>query len=204
MERGAATQKAEPIWGGSPSAPLRWNAELLKALEWKRIEQLAAMYFRTLKFRVQEAAPGPDGGVDLRLFVDSSSTPAILVQCKAWNSWKVGVKEIRELFGVMAASGVNEGAYVTTSTFSREAAEFACGKNIVLIDGDDLLRKLLNLLPEDQNHILKAITSGDYRTPSCPSCGVKMVMRQSGTSGDSFWGCPRFPRCRSKIRMGGL
>lgn len=46
----------------------RWSSELLHALEWKRIEQLAAIYFRTLKFRVEEAAPGPDGGID-RAFI---------------------------------------------------------------------------------------------------------------------------------------
>jgi restriction system protein len=182
--------------------PTRWSRELLKALEWKRIEQLSAMYFRTLKFRVEEAPPGPDGGVDLRLYTGSSTTPEILVQCKAWNSWKVGVSEIRELFGVMAASGVNEAAYVTTSTFSRDAIEFSRGKNILLIDGDDLLRKLLNLMPEDQEHILRAITAGDYTTPTCPSCGVKMVKRQTGTSGELFWGCPTFPRCRGTIRIG--
>lgn len=102
----------------------------------------------------------------------------------------------------MAAEGVNEGIFVTTSTFTRDAAEFARGKNIALIDGADLLRKLQDLPPEDQEHILAAITTGDYTTPTCPSCGIKMVTRVAKTSGEGFWGCTRYPKCRARIQMG--
>lgn len=177
----------------------KWSLPLLRALEWKRLEQLSAVYFRTLKFRVEEAKPGPDGGVDLKLFSGTSASPGVLVQCKAWSSWKVGVKEIRELFGVMAAEGVDEGILVTTSSFSKDAVDFARGKNIALIDGEDLLSKLLSLPLEDQAHMLMLATSGDFTTPTCPSCGIKMVMRMAQGTGDAFWGCSRFPLCRSRI-----
>jgi restriction system protein len=180
----------------------RWNLALLRALEWRRLEELAAAYFRTLRFRVKEGPPGPDGGVDLRLYGSDSGSAGVLVQCKAWGSWKVGVKEIRELFGVMAGEGVSEGIFVTTSSFTDEAAEWARGKNITLIDGDDFLRKLRDLPAQDQAHILKLATSGDFTTPSCPSCRTKMVRRMAQGTGDSFWGCSRFPKCHSKIRIG--
>jgi restriction system protein len=179
-----------------------WNLALLRALEWRRLEELAALYFRTLGFRVKEGPAGPDGGVDLRLYSSDSARPGVLVQCKAWASWKIGVKEIRELFGVMAGEGVGEGTFVTTSSFTYEAAEWARGKNITLIDGDDLLRKLLDLPREDRAQMLKLATSGDFTTPSCPSCRIKMVRRMAQGTGDSFWGCSRFPKCHSKIRIG--
>jgi len=178
-----------------------WSLALLRALEWRRLEELAGVYFRTLRFMVKEGPPGPDGGVDLRLYGSDSGNAGVLVQCKAW-SGKVGVKEIRELFGVMAAEGVSEGIFVTTSSFTGEATEWARGKNIALIDGDDFLRKLLDLPAEDQAHILKLATSGDFTTPSCPSCRTKMVRRTAQGTGDSFWGCSRFPKCHSKIRIG--
>lgn len=178
-----------------------WNMPLLKALEWKRLEQLSAVYFRTLKFRVKESGPGPDGGIDLRLYTDATPTPGVLVQCKAWNSSKVGVKEIRELYGVMAAEGVSEAIYVTTKSFSKDAVEFARGKSIALMDGEDLLRKLRRLPAEDQAHILAGITSGDFMTPTCPSCGIKMVRRSAQGSDEAFWGCVRFPKCRSTLQV---
>jgi restriction system protein len=179
-----------------------WNIGLLKALEWKRLEQLSAVYFRTKGYRVEEAAPGPDGGVDLRLYLGAATTPAALVQCKAWQSWKVGVAEVRAHYGVMASEGVNEGIVVTTSHFTKEAVEWVRGKSLNLIDGDDLLKRLANLPPEDQAHILRLITSGDFTTPTCPSCGIKMVRRSAQATGDAFWGCTRFPKCRTTIRIG--
>jgi restriction system protein len=177
-----------------------WNLALLKALEWKRFEQLNGAYFRTLKFRVEEASPGPDGGVDLRLYVDEATASPILVQCKAWNTWKVGVKQIRELFGVMTAEGVSEGIYVTTSSFSKEASEFANGKNIHLIDGDDLLAKLRALPSDEQDQLRNLATSGDFSTPTCASCGVKMIQRVSTKTRERFWGCINYPRCRSTLK----
>lgn len=176
-----------------------WNIGLLKALEWKRLEQLGALYFRALRFRVEEANFGPDGGVDLRLFAGTNSRPDILVQCKAWNSWKVGVKLVRELRGVMANERVPEGIFLTTSIFTEDAIAFAKQSNIATIDGEDLLRKLLNLPAGDQTQILKTITAGDFTTPSCPSCGIKMVKRVAGNGGEPFWGCASFPKCRNKM-----
>ena len=194
--------RIEPRWGRAELDTSRWSPELLRALEWKRVEQLAGIYFRTLKFRVDEAPPGPDGGVDLRLYAQGAKSPGVLVQCKAWRTWTVKVDKIRELFGVMSHEGVNEGIFLTTSTFTRDAVEFARGKNIALIDGADLLRKLLDLPLEDQEHILAVITAGDYTTPTCPSCGIKMVTRVGKASGEAFWGCTGYPRCRTKIHMG--
>ena len=179
----------------------QWNLELLRALEWKRLEQLCALYFRALQFRVIENGPGADGGIDLRLFIGAEQRPGVLVQCKAWNTWKVGVKVIRELFGVMAAEGVSEGIFVTTSTFSVDAVEFARGKNIALIDGEDLLLKLTNLPEVDQTYILRLTTAGDFMTPTCASCGDKMVERAVKDSSKRFWGCPRFPACRATLPM---
>jgi hypothetical protein len=194
--------KATRATHGSPAVDTRsWNMPLLKALEWKRLEQLSAIYFRTLKFRVEESGPGPDGGIDLRLYTDATPAPGVLVQCKAWNSWKIGVKEIRELYGVMAAEGVSEGIYVTTNSFSKDAVEFARGKSIALVDGEDLLRKLLSLPAEDQAYILSETTSGDFVTPTCPSCGIKMVRRGAQGSDEAFWGCVRFPKCRSTLQI---
>jgi len=197
-----------PKWGRSHHEDAHaidttsWNLALITTLEWKRLEQLSALYFRALEFRVEEADCGPDGGVDLRLFAGGASTPSILVQCKAWNSWKIGVKEVRALLGVMSKERVSEGIFVTTSTFTDEAVRFARGTNIALIDGNDLLCKLRDLPAEDQSRILEVVTSGDFTTPTCPSCGVKMVMRVAKRGGDSFWGCSRYPACRGSISIG--
>ncbi|MBX3717027.1 MAG: DUF2034 domain-containing protein [Burkholderiales bacterium] len=182
----------------------RWNMGLLKALEWKRFEILCATYFEAIGLRARRTRAGPDGGVDIRLYSEGSTAPGILVQCKAWREWPVGVALVRELFGVMAAEKVREGILVSTSTFTPEAIAFAKGKNIHLIDGKDFLGKLLALDEARQYTIRKLVTEGDYTTPTCPSCGdgTKMRLRVAKKDGSRFWGCSRFPECTSTMRVG--
>lgn len=36
--------------------------------------------------------------------------------------------------------------------------------------------------------------------PDCPVCGLRMKRRTSGRTGDQFWGCSAFPRCRGTLR----
>lgn len=174
----------------------RWSEELLNALEWKRFELLCAAYFETLGFKSKVARKGADGGVDIHLFAEGSSVPAIVVQCKAWRTYTVSVKAIRELLGVMTAARVPEGVFVTTSVYTSEARQFAAANHIDLIDGNDLLRKIAATRPEDQAALLQLATAGDFTTPTCPSCGIKMVERVAQKTGERFWGCRRFPNCR--------
>ena len=184
-----------------PVDTTRWSHELLCVLEWKRFEHLCAAYFRELDFRTRTTRAGPDGGVDIHLYTTEASAPSIVVQCKAWKSYKVGVKAVRELFGVMAADKVDEGIFVTTSTYTNEARQFGDGKNVHLIDGDDFLAKLLALPQERQQALLTLATEGDFTTPTCPSCGIKMVLRSPKDGGDPFWGCRSFPGCRATIAV---
>jgi restriction system protein len=117
-----------------------------------------------------------------------------LLRCKAWNAYKVGVKPVRELFGVMAAQKVPNGIFLTTGEFTNEAREFARGKPLELIDGDTLITKIQEMPADVSRVLLKRAMEGDYTTSTCPKCGVKMIRRSSKNG--SFWGCVQFPRCR--------
>jgi restriction system protein len=147
---------------------------------------------------------GADGGVDVLLYSTSEPEKVVgVVQCKAWTKQLVGVKEVRELLGIMTDAGCPHGIYLTTSGYTAEAKAFAEGKQIHLRDSAQLLTLIKTLSVEKQDKILKQITAGDYTTPSCPNCGVKLVARGSkkaNRSGQWFWGCPGFPRCRYTMR----
>ncbi|MBL0143807.1 MAG: DUF2034 domain-containing protein [Betaproteobacteria bacterium] len=179
----------------------RWSLELLKALEWKRFEYVCAGYFEELGFRAKTVRAGPDGGVDIHLYTEGAEHPGIIVQCKAWKSRKVGVNLIRELFGVMSADKVQEGIFATTGTYSSDATQFAIGKNIHLINGEDILTKLQALPPHRQQSLLKFATEGDFMTPTCPSCGIKMAFRAPKAGGNPFWGCRNYPRCKTILQV---
>jgi len=193
-----ATEPGSDPSSFAPSAPRRteyFTRALLADLEWRRFEILVTKYFETLGFDARRSRVGADGGVDIILREGSApELPFAYVQCKSWHVYTVGVKPIRELFGVMAGDGITRGYFVTTASFTTEALEFAKFKPLKLVDGVTLLEKL-NDLPTDQRELILAeITSGDYTTPTCPQCDIKLI-RRSGKTGD-FWGCRNFPRCR--------
>ena len=174
-----------------------WSLDLLRELEWKRFEIVCASYYQKQGFRVETIRCGADGGIDAKLYWRDETNPAAILQCKAWNAYQVGVKPVRELLGVMAHNGVAKGIFLATKTFTIEAIEFASKNPIELVTGEDLLCKINLLSLADSADLLKIATAGDYLTPSCPSCGIKMVKRL-GNRGH-FWGCKNYPRCRPRF-----
>jgi ssDNA-binding Zn-finger/Zn-ribbon topoisomerase 1 len=188
----------------TPSKVTHLTPEVLHALEWKRFEQLVEGYFSKTGWQTRPNSTGADGGVDVHLLRPGQPGVAAVVQCKAWNAYRVGVKPIRELFGVMAADHIAEGFFVTSADYSSEARSFAAGKPLTLIDGADLLKRLQSLPDEHQADLYAKVTAGDYTTPTCPQCGRRMVRRVAAKgrgAGGEFWGCPTYPRCRQTLQM---
>jgi restriction system protein len=124
-----------------------------------------------------------------------------VVQCKHWQGKAVGVKELREFFGVMASHGLKRGTYATTSTYTADARQFAKDNGISAKDGKGMLALISQRTPEQQAALLEVAYEGEYWRPTCASCGIKMVERTPGKGGAKFWGCTNFPRCKSTLRM---
>lgn len=191
-------------WGSSavsPASPTaaprpfqEWTLEALRAIEWKRFELLCGKYYEAAGFTIKTIPFGPDGGIDIKLFHAESGGPVALVQCKAWNSGQVGVATVRELLGVMTAEKVNRGILVTTSVFGNDAIAFANANRIQLLNGREVVERIRALPSAVQVGLLDFAFEGDYSTPSCPSCGSKLIMK-TGKAG-AFLGCGNFPRCR--------
>ena len=182
--------------GAIRSRPDAWSIELLRTIDWKRFEEVCAEYFRLCGFHATTQSHGPDGGIDIKLHTLIDTTRIVsIVQCKRWNKM-VGPKPLRELLGVMTATKVTRGMFVTSSTFNDEAKRFASENRIYLLDGHAFLKDILGRSVVDQMRLLEVATEGDYLTPSCPSCGSKLVDRENKKDRSHFWGCPNYPRCR--------
>jgi restriction system protein len=182
-----------------PPVPRQWSLEALRSLEWKRFELLCARYYEAVGFGTATLAAGADGGIDVKLFRADPSTPLAIVQCKAWNSHSVGVREIRELLGVMVHEKVARGIFITSGSYSADALAFGAANPIQLLDGPAFLGKVLDLPPDKQAALLAFAFEGDFHSPTCASCGVKMVARESRRG--AFWGCVHYPRCRTTLPM---
>ena len=120
------------------------------------------------------------------------------MQCKALSK-QVGVKTVRELRGVMAHEKVDKAFFMAPNGFTEDARAFAAENRITLLDGKLFLAMLRRLPEESAKRLLDFATEGDWTTPTCPSCGTKMVARE-GKRGN-FWSCPTFPRCNQTMPM---
>jgi restriction system protein len=119
------------------------------------------------------------------------------VQCKHWKARSVGVKVVRELFGVLKAANANHGVVVTYGSFTLEAVEFAKANSITLIDGPKLTRMIASV--QQSGNMKSAPVPA---TQACPKCGSPMVLREARKgphAGKKFWGCSKFPVCRGAV-----
>lgn len=86
-----------------------------------------------------------DGGIDGIINEDKLGLDVIYVQAKRWDS-TVGRPEIQKFAGALQGQRANKGVFITTSTFSREAEEYAgvINSKIILIDGERLARLMVD------------------------------------------------------------
>jgi restriction system protein len=173
-------------------------SKALESISWSEFEMLVGQYFKELGYRVVETGGRADGGVDLRL--RSENAELFLVQCKHWKSSKVPVNVVREIYGVMKAEYANGAFVVASGEFTADAATFAKGKAIELVDGRLLLNSIKNRLQIPAN--LTNPTQLESNSPNfilCPICKSQMVLRtakRGANAGNSFFGCSRYPSCR--------
>ena len=138
-----------------------------------------------------------DGGVDLSLTYPGGER--LIVQCKHWKNRHVGVKPVRELWGVLDDEKADGAIFVTSGAFSADALAFARGKRLELIDGP----KLRGMMAEMKRTPAATSVAGVALSPSaplCPRCEAPMVLRtarRGANAGEQFWGCSTYPKCQA-------
>lgn len=174
LHASAAAATAIPF--AAPSTKqTQWSKQVFSDIEWRRFEAVCERLFAQGGFEVRTQSHGADGGVDIWLYSRNSEGPAAVVQCKHWIGKAVGVKELREFFGVMASKGLKRGTFATSSTFTPAAIEFASENAINILDGERLLALIGRRSQLQQEDLLAVAYEGEYWRPTCASCGVKMV-----------------------------
>ena len=183
-------------------------ANALDSISWREFEILVGESFRLQGYQVTENDGGADGGIDLVL---RKGGDKFLVQCKQWKAFTVGVTVVRELYGVMAAKGAAGGFVVTSGRFTKEATDFASGRNLKLIDGPVLMGMIKSAKVAASDQSTKPMTARvragapvsashpETISPPCPICSKAMVQRtakKGANAGKAFWGCTGYPACR--------
>jgi Restriction endonuclease len=147
---------------------IEWTTDL-RLLDSAEFEWLVGEIFRREGWKVDETGrrDRPDGNVDLRLVRDGRH---VLVQCKRWVSWAVGVDDVRSFAGALMREGLkgSDGIFVTLSDFTEQARSEAEELGVALIDNRDLYVRM------------EAVR----RTEACPICGSTMLL---GRSNFGWW-----------------
>jgi restriction system protein len=104
-----------------------------------------------------------DGGIDGIINEDRLGLDVIYIQAKRWDG-TVGRPEIQKFAGALQGQRARKGVFITTSSFSRGAIEYASQieSKIILIDGD----RLASLMVE---HNVGVSTSGVYEVKKIDS-----------------------------------
>ena len=87
-----------------------------------------------------------DEGIDGIIKEDKFGFSNIYIQAKRWNG-TVGRPEIQKFLGAVAGQGGSKGLFITTSSFTRDAIEFAKKQlqvKLILVDGKMLANLMIN------------------------------------------------------------
>ncbi len=176
------------------------NIRTIRSLTWREFEELVAEAFRRQGYTVIENQTiGADGGIDIRL---KKNGALHLVQCKNWKTSKVGVKVVREMYGVMVSENASSVKIIISGVFTQEAHNFSIDKPIDLVDGAQLEKLIVNVqtsapnVNSTQTLFRKNISESNA---ACPRCGESLILRtakKGKNAGGQFLGCSTFPKCR--------
>lgn len=144
---------------------------LMLGLDPVEFERFVLRYFRILGFDTQETEVTGDGGIDGIL---RRGHQVFLIQCKRYAGNTIGEPPIRDLLGAMTKACAHGGFFITTSSFTTTAVEFAQGTGITLLDGETFSARLRSLplrVPAGFCQVCGDDLRG--RNGSCPNCGTK-------------------------------
>ena len=173
-------------------------SEGLRKIDWFQFEKLVELIYQHRGFAVTRlGGANPDGGVDLIL---KSTTEESIVQCKHWRKQMVGVRHIREFLGTLTDQKIPKGIFVTLAGYTEDARQLAHKHGIQIFKETDVIEMLEESGLTYSKEISKLLSD---KTKTCPKCEHEMVLRTARGTGNRFWGCSTYPRCRCIINLEG-
>lgn len=183
-----------------PAAPVCWTLDLLQELEWCRFEEVCVGFLRMLGMDAVATNAGPAGDANLSIRQSASAAPHAVGRTRA-GVITVEVERVRALYAVLVHDQLKQAFFLTSASFSAQASAAGRGVGMILMDGPTMLKRIQALAPQQQEALLETAVRGDFRSPTCPACRRRMVLR----SGDfkSFWRCTGYPECKERMAVSG-
>jgi restriction system protein len=107
-----------------------------------------------------------DGGIDGVIKEDKLGLDRLFIQAKRWDDASVGRPEVQKFVGALHGQKSKKGIFITTSTFTKDAKQYADGLEIrvILIDGVELSKLMFDYgigVSTTHSYVVKQIDS-DY------------------------------------------
>lgn len=107
------------------------------------LDLLHRMGYGASRSDLQRVGGSGDGGIDGVIALDKLGLERVYVQAKRWQN-VVGRPEIQAFYGALAGQRARKGVFMTTSSYSAQAVEFARSVDgIVLVDGARLAELMI-------------------------------------------------------------
>jgi restriction system protein len=114
-----------------------------------------------------------DGGVDGVIKEDKLGLDVLYIQAKRWDGTTVGRPEIQKFVGALHGKKARRGIFITTSTFSKDAQEYADSveTKVILMDGARLAELMFEYgvgVTTVNNFVVKRIDSDFFEDDVAP------------------------------------
>lgn len=108
------------------------------------LDLLHRMGYGASRADLQRVGKTGDGGIDGVISLDRLGLEKVYVQAKRWQS-SVGRPEVQGFYGALAGQRAGKGVFITTSTYTPQAIDFARSvEGIVLVDGRRLAELMMD------------------------------------------------------------
>jgi cytoskeletal protein CcmA (bactofilin family) len=148
-------------------------------MDWKRFQDLIQVVVTKAGYRARPVMVGEAGVALISLSAWERKDPEALLCCAPWDQPVVSGRLVAGFHQEMINRGYPCGTMFTPGYYRSDALEFRGERPIELVGGAEFLQTLSRLSAEEQRYLLKLTTAGDYDSPTCPACSVKMLLRDS-------------------------
>ncbi len=108
------------------------------------LDLLHKMGYGTSRADLLRVGRSGDGGIDGVISLDRLGLEKVYVQAKRWQG-SVGRPDVQAFYGALAGQRANKGVFISTSSFTQQAVEFAGSvERIVLVDGVKLAQLMID------------------------------------------------------------
>jgi restriction system protein len=108
------------------------------------LDLLHRMGYGATRADLRRVGGAGDGGIDGVISLDKLGLEKVYVQAKRWQN-PVGRPEIQGFYGALAGQRAHKGVFITTSSYTAHAQDFANSvERVVLVDGARLAQLMID------------------------------------------------------------